>query len=598
MISSLVFLVLFINLYQNELAQERTNAAVQVNRLLQTSLENAMLKRDLDGLREILNHLGQQPGVLAVSITNPAGEIRFSSAAALLGRFIQADSAKLQAPSTQWLEDQRQQGVLRSINPVRNKPACLECHGPADSNPLNGILYVDYDAEPLRNKARDTTLLLMSSGALIVLINLLGGWWFIQRYVIHPLEQLAQASQRLAHGDLDARAQLRGRDELAKLGSAFNEMAENLQIKVRELQEKEQFLQELIDAIPDGLRIIDADFQVILSNQAYRRQLGQDERRQAAERCYEFAHQRSTPCPSTLITCPLEEMRRNEAPLRVVHRHRRENGQTLEVEIYAAPMHVTRNGKQERLMIESIRDLELQVKFSHEQKLSELGRLAAGVAHEIHNPLASVRLALHAAQQANHPDHPDSAQIQTYLELVDQEIDKCIQVTERLLKLSVPPPAQAELVELDRVLDDTLKLLFWEAETRGASIQLEIPGERPYRIMATDSEMRMLSLNLAQNALHAMVQGGVLQVICAREEDKIRIIFSDNGCGIAPNDMRHIFNPFFSRRADGVRGTGLGLSISKAIVDNYGGDISVESMPGVGSRFTLRFPDADTEAET
>jgi signal transduction histidine kinase len=439
----------------------------------------------------------------------------------------------------------------------------------------------------------------MGSGALIVVINLAGGWWFIRRYVISPVEHLSALSSQLSGGNLAARSALGGSDELANLGVAFNDMAASLQGKVRELQEKEQFLQRLVDAIPDGVRIIDQEYQVILANDTYRQQmhLGQPEGPPGVpeHRCY-AAHGRDSPCPTTLVTCPLQEVTRNESPLRVVHRHQRSDGSTLDVEVYAAPMSVVMDGVPQLLVVESIRDLEQQVRFSHEQKLSELGRLAAGVAHEIHNPLASIRLALYGAQRANELELADRSQVQEYLELLSQEVERCIQVTERLLKLSVPSPSQPELVSLNSVLDDTLKLLHWEAENRSVEVRLEMP-ELPLRIMATDSEMRMLVLNLAQNALHAMPEGGALTVRCSRDNGRVEVEFADTGVGIRPTDLERIFEPFFSRRADKVRGTGLGLSITKAIVENYQGDIEVQSAPGSGSRFLVRFPDADVEPE-
>jgi signal transduction histidine kinase len=113
------------------------------------------------------------------------------------------------------------------------------------------------------------------------------------------------------------------------------------------------------------------------------------------------------------------------------------------------------------------------------------------------------------------------------------------------------------------------------------------------RILATDSDLRMVALNLAQNACHAMPRGGALTVRCTRDQNHVRVVFEDTGVGIDPRDQLRIFEPFFSRRADGVRGTGLGLSITKSIVENHRGTISVSSEPGQGSRIAVAFPDAD-----
>lgn len=596
LVSSLVFLVLFVNLYRSQLENERADAATAVTRLLQTSLENAMLKRDLSGLEDIVDRLGAQSGILSVMITNPAGEIRYSSLSERIGESLFLEREFDQEPSTRFLFPADGRAVLRSINPVKNRPQCQECHGPTDQNPVNGILYVDFEAREIRAQARLTTLLLMGAGALIVVINIAGGWWFIRRFVLVPVQELSAVSQRLAEGELDARAELGGRDELSLLGERFNLMAGNLRDKIEELREKELFMQKLVDAVPDGICVIDSDFRVVLANSTYRDQLGLAKPDAIPKMCFAAAHGRSQPCPERLITCPVVEIASKWEPLRVVHRHTRADGGSLDVEIYAAPMRVMQGGRERIFVVESIRDLEQQVRFSHEQKLSELGRLAAGVAHEIHNPLAAVRMALHAVERANSMEPPDRDQVSEYLSLVDQEVEKCSHVTERLLKMSVPPPEQQELVTVDQVLDETLRLLHWEGQSRSVEIRLQVEGA-PLRVLATDSDIRMLTLNLSQNAMHSMPDGGMLSVSCRRLTGRLELRFEDNGAGIDPSDRARVFEPFFSRRADGVRGTGLGLPISKSIVQNHGGRIELDDTRTRGTCVIVTFPDADRVAE-
>jgi signal transduction histidine kinase len=597
--SSLVFLVLFVGLFRNQLQQQRADAAGQVSRLLQISLENAMLRHDLDGLRGIVERLGRQPDVLSVTIANPQGEVRFANDPARLGQRLPPESDD--QPATRLIEAQAGPTVLRSVNPVPNQPPCQECHGPMAERPINGVLYVDYDADSIGQQARHTTLLLMGAGSLIVLLNLAGGWWFMRRYVLRPIAHLAAASARISEGDLASRTHLEGGDELTDLGEAMNRMAAALQRQVAELQEKGQFLQALLDAFPDGVRVIDQDYRVLLSNAAYRRLIGPAgpatplNPHPDARPCYAQTHGQDQPCPETLMACPLHETSRTGAPLRLVHHLKRADGAGLDVETYAAPLTLTQGGQARHLVVESIRDLGQAVRFSHEQRLSELGRLAAGVAHEIYNPLGSVRLALHAAETAARATEPDLVAVRTCLELVDQEVETCIQVTQRLLRLSVTPPDHPELVEATEAVDDTLRLLTWEAMEQGVTIRQDCAES--LRVMATDTELRMAILNLAQNALHAMAQGGTLDVSCARRDGQVEIAFTDNGVGIPRQDLWRIFQPFFSRRADGVHGTGLGLSITKAFVEHHGGRITVVSEPGRGSRFTLILPDADLEPD-
>ncbi len=586
-LSSLVFLILYIGLYRNELASERARAAEQVNTLLRTSLENAMLKRDLDGLRYIVDQLSLQPGIASVFITNPTGEIRFASAPSLLGSHQPPASADA-APVTRFLNGRPGRDILRAVTPVANRPACKECHGAAETHPINGILYVDYDAAPIRNQARATTLLLMGSGAIIVLLNIGGGWWFLQRYVIKPVSRLTTASRALAGGDLAVRTQISGNDELAELSRTFNGMAGQLQSKVNELARQSAFLQALVDAIPDGVRVIAQDYKVLLTNQAYREQLQLGDSNGIGQACHLVSHNSDQPCPATLITCPVHELSKSAKPVRAIHRHHRTDGRVIDVEIYAAALEATIEGRQQTLVVESIRDLSKQVKYSQEQKLSEIGKLATGVAHEIYNPLASVKIALHALHE-NTGGSDSESEIQGYLQLVDHEVDKCIVMTEKLLRLGMPPPEEPQLVSVSPIIEDTLSLVKWEAEALGISLHTEL--DPAVRALTSDSELRMVALNLIQNAFHAMPQGGELRVISRRAEKRIEIEFRDTGVGMPPELSARIFDPFFSRRANGSSGTGLGLSIVRSILADFGGKISVQSETGRGSTFVVDLPD-------
>jgi signal transduction histidine kinase len=582
--SSLVFVVLFFVLYQNELATERADTAAQVNQLLQTSLENAMLKRDLDGLRSIVSQLGNQPGIESVVITNPAGEIRFADDDALLGQRRPLPAAQ-QAAFTRFVTLTSGREVLRSVNPVANHDACKECHGPRSASPVNGVLYVDYDAAQIRRKALLTTLILMGAGAVIVILNLTGGWWFMHRYVLRPVGQLTATSQALTNGDLHRRAAPSGDDELAVLGRAFNEMADQLQLRIAEAEQQRGFLQALIDAIPDGIRVIAPDYTVVMTNHAYREQLGSDNDG-VGDMCYRVSHQCDRSCASTLLTCPVHEIRQHGRPVKVLHRHYDNQGNAADVEIYAAPLVTTYGGIRQQLVVESIRDLSKQIKYSHEQKLSELGKIATGVAHEIHNPLASIRLALDGLRREAGHVGPDTLD---YLALVDREIEKCVTFTERLLKLGMQPSEQAELVDVANVIEDTLGLVRWEAEQLGVELQTAlVPG---LRVLASDSEMRMVVLNLAQNAFHAMPRGGHLAVSSQARASQIVITVQDTGLGIEAGRLSRIFEPFYSRRADGSNGAGLGLSIVRTIIEKYGGSVEVSSEPGRGSLFSVTLPD-------
>jgi signal transduction histidine kinase len=589
-IASILCLILFTSVYHEQLAQERSIASVAVNRLLQTSLENAMLKQDLDGLREIVQKLGQQPDIRLVMISNPQREIRFSSDPTLLGSQIEWPNGTLPtSPLTLFNVNARNEKVLRSINPVHNKQPCTQCHGPIEKSPVNGVLFVDYDADPILEKARYNSLLFLSAGMFVIGLSMLTLWWFVHRFVVMPIQNLAKASQALGEGDLEVRVSTKGRNELARLAHQFNQMATNLQDNMRELREKEAFLQALIDAVPDGLRVIGQDYRVIKANRAFYEQIKLNPSEVLSQTCYTSSYARTTPCPPTLITCPLHEINQTGEPIKAITRHVRADGQALDVEVFAAPMEIELEGKSVKMIVESVRDLNQAVKFSHEQKLAAMGELASGMAHEIYNPLTSVRLALQSTLKSLKNGESDPKRITDYLKLVDKQIDKCVEITQRLLKLGTHGSEKLQRVLVNQAIEETMALLQFESQKSQIQVELAL-GEDEYQVLARENDIRVIVLNLAQNAFHAMPEGGKLRIRTWQTSELIYLSLTDTGRGIPPKYLPKIFDPFFSQRADKKAGIGLGLSICKSLVTDYGGRIEVNSQWEKGSTFTVILP--------
>jgi len=588
---SAIGLLLFVGVYQRGLEQERSSASMAVNLLLQSSLENAMLKQDLDGLRDIINRLGKQTNIRSVFIANPAREIRFASQPNLIGQKLDWQNIPRQVDTFFGTTPDGDE-ILRSVNPVYNKAPCTVCHGDLGSHPINGVLFVDYAAEPLRQKALHNGFLFVMAALGVMLLMAGSLWWFMRRFVLNPLKNLTKSVKSIADGDLSTRVLVNSRNELGDLASGFNDMAEALQIQLLEIREKEDFLQALIDAIPDGLRVINPhNYQIVMYNKAYVQQVG-IEFDLTLTSCYQSSYGRTSPCPPTLTTCPLHEIAKSRQPVKLLTNHICSDGSHLDVEVFAAPLRVKINQQPIELIVESIRDLRKTITYSHAQKLAEIGQLAAGVAHEIHNPLSSVRLALQSLLKSLSNGQIDPPRIESYLKLVDGEIDKCIAVTHRLLKLS-SSSGERQLVDIDIATQETLSLLQYESENRQILIEFQ-SEEGLHRVLAQEHDIRMVILNLVQNAFHAMPQSGKLTVTIKRVSNQIYLTIQDTGRGIPEENLSKIFDPFFSHRADGVKGTGLGLSICKNLIEQYGGTISATSIIQQGSCFVVQLPDAQT----
>lgn len=583
MTASALFLVLFVALYRAQLESERSDASAHINRLLQASLENAMLKRDLDGLQAIITRLGELPSVAEVMLLDPAREIRFASNPALLGT-VMADEPLNE--HTRFLVDGKGRQVLRSVNPVANKAECTICHGPVSENPINGVLFVDYDAQALTKKAMGGAMTLAASGLAVLILTLGLIYVLLRSLVVRPVETLVQASDALARGDLTARVPTRGGDEIGRLGSTFNAMAESLEQSMAALRRRDAFLQALIDGIPDGVRVLDGDFRIVAANRAYCQQLGVEPGSPVGRFCHESSHQRERPCAATMVTCPLHVLTPGAAPIKAVHQHVRADGSTYFAEITAARITVPGEaGGTRDLIVESIRDMSADVEVSHGQRLSEVAELATGVAHEVRNPLVAIRLTLEGIVRRGDVADPELAR---YLAIMRDEIERCLGVTDRLLDLAHLPTMGPEAVPVAAALSDVEALLSYEARVSGVALSVSAP-EGPC-VWMTGPELRMIAINMMQNALHAMPTGGTLTVSATVEGEQVVLRFADTGVGISAENLRRIFDPYFSARADGAQGTGMGLSICSDIVDTYGGSIAVDSVVGQGTTFTVRLP--------
>lgn len=595
---STLFLFLFLGLYRIQLENELSKASSRVNELLQASLENAMLKRDIPGLAGIVDRLGDLEGIDHVMILNPKGVVRFSSDSEMLGRVYDLESGKdcpncldpdSPGETTAFITNERGNEVLRSINPVQNREACQTCHGAIAVNPVNGILFVDYSASTLKHQAMVMSSLLLFAGFLVLLLLATIVWWGQRQLVLKPIEKLASATDRISNGHLEERVNLHGEDEFARLGQRFDGMAVALENGMQKLESREQFLQALINSVPDAVVVIDEEFRILNANEAYCRMSGYSLGEVIGNHCHTCSHGRETPCPPTMQTCPVVELADEQSELKCMQTFITRDGSECPVEITASSVELEINGKMQRLTIESIRNMAEVMRFSQEQRLSGLGLLASGVAHEIYNPLASIRLAIQSSIRKLGRQGADLDELLSDMQLIDNEIDRCVSITERLLKLSRHPVERLQPIDAHVALIETASLVGYESDRAGIEIKVQ-PHATDSVILGDDSDLRMLILNLVQNAFHAMPNGGRLNIATDDKDGLLHLDFQDTGVGIREQDLERIFDPFYSHRADSDRGTGLGLSICKSITDRFGGTIEALNCPEGGACFHVTLP--------
>ena len=243
------------------------------------------------------------------------------------------------------------------------------------------------------------------------------------------------------------------------------------------------------------------------------------------------------------------------------------------------------------------------------EQLASVGFLAAGVAHEINNPLASIAWSAEALESRLHeilhgspgslePTATDDLEVlRKYLKRIQDEAFRCKGITEKLLDFSRLNDSQPrQPTDVKELIDDVIALVQPLSQYRHKHI--EFAGHAQCMACVSPQEFKQVVLNLLTNALDSMNDGGVVSVRLAADGDALRLILQDDGCGMSAEVQRHLFEPFFTRRRDG-KGTGLGLSISYRIVQDHGGTIVPYSAgPGKGSRFEVLLPLDGDEVHT
>lgn len=233
--------------------------------------------------------------------------------------------------------------------------------------------------------------------------------------------------------------------------------------------------------------------------------------------------------------------------------------------------------------------------IEHSQKLSSIGRLAAGVAHEVNNPLAVINEKAGLMQDLiGYTDgFPEKEKFLGLVGTIIQSVERCRAVTHRLLGFARRMDVEVQILDINDILKEVVGFLEKEALHRNIKLGLHLASDLP-RIASDRGQLQQVFLNILNNAFAAVEDGGKVSVTTwEKDMDTVVITFQDNGLGMSEETLKHIFEPFFTTKKG--HGTGLGLSITYGIVKRLGGDIEVQSKEGQGTRFTVYLPKKSKE---
>ncbi|MBI4637646.1 MAG: HAMP domain-containing protein [Candidatus Rokubacteria bacterium] len=446
-------------------------------------------------------------------------------------------------------------------------------------------------------------------GALTGVVLLLGGLAaaLVARRIARPVQRLAEGVAAISRGELNQRIEPSTSDEIGRLAVAFNHMAtqllqqrtalEEAHAELRrhfeELADLKSYTDNILGSLTTGIVTIDLDGRVVTLNPAAELLTGFFKGEASGRYCTEvFAH--TAQVGEVLMETLASRVPAGPLPLTL----RRRNGTSVPVELSTAPL---KGGEGKDLGViglfrdlSAVRDLENQLRRS--DRLAALGTLAAGMAHEIKNPLTSLLTFSRHLERKFDDEHFR----QKFQSVVPRELERINRIVERLLELSRPMQLTFTAVRLPALLERVVELYANHIEAKRIEVVREYARDLP-TLQADPEYLYRALVNLVANALDAMEDGGRLTLragwsavapglLAPRRggaNRRLKVEIEDTGVGIPASDADRVFNPFFTTKE---HGTGLGLALTYKIVEDHGGTIDFRSVPGVGTTFRILLP--------
>ena len=246
-------------------------------------------------------------------------------------------------------------------------------------------------------------------------------------------------------------------------------------------------------------------------------------------------------------------------------------------------------GEKFNYMIDRLRQAKNDLEKAHNQiiqseKLASIGRFAAGIAHEINNPLDGIKDCFQAILKE--PDNKE--QTNRYIKLIKDGLKRIELIVRELLDFSKERTFEMEAIDINEMVESSLSLVNYRIDRKKITLKKEL-GKEVGKILGNKYQLQQVLVNLIINSIDAINSEGVIEIATGKENGFVNIKIQDNGCGIQEKDLNKIFDPFFTTKEQG-KGTGLGLSVSLGIVEKHEGKIEAESKKGVGSTFRILLP--------
>lgn len=436
--------------------------------------------------------------------------------------------------------------------------------------------------ERFRQQLDGIYLIITASAILVILCALI-----VSQSITQPVAMLTKQASELARGESIRHVEVNTTDELRDLATTFNQMAEELEKRKqglmetleqlrsseRQITEEKNFKESVLDSISSGILTLSPSGRLTSINTTGQRILGED----AVSGADHLDLFRSWEGLAKRVANALEgDPDYGRKPLQ------RQEGRIIRH--YDAGIFPIKDEAGGGITV-TIRDETEKERFREEMirldRLASLGKLSAGIAHEVRNPLTGVSLLLDDLHDRM-ADHPEDADL---IQRALQEIERVERLITSLLSYAAPPATCFISGDLNETVQDLLVLFRKSCSQQGIALQCDTSVLPP--LLFDREKFRQALINLIKNAQEALPRGGTIDILTRQDDQQALISVRDNGTGIPEEDLPHLFEPFFTRKG---AGTGLGLSITQRIIEEHGGSIDVVSLPGEGTTFTIKLP--------
>ena len=525
-----------------------------------TDLREAL--REDGGVRSILeSSLGFGPNVTHAAIVDPEGVI-------IAHGFRTMDGQRLEpADDLMPLVDQGAFEQLRAIYSDRT----FEIRQPILSGDKEfGSIRIHISTALIQAELRQAA---QAAGGSVVAALIIASLFavLLAQWMLRPIHVIQSGLTRLGRGELDVALDLPG-EEFRDLGSSFEAVSAQLSaIRAKPLASASTDLESVMENLEDAVALFSPSGEVIFTNAAMKALLAEHRDHPGMKDLIDQTLAGRKDCgPMAMMPAAGEGDPETPERLLVTHAIEDSSGRFL------GAMLVARN-------LGYLSQVHSTLNYS--RKLAALGRLMAGVAHEVKNPLNAMTIHLELLKRKL----GENAAVEKHVNVISSEIRRLDEVILGFLKFARPDELKLQPVQLATVVSDVITTVKPEANRFNVAIKVDCAPTLP-EINADPGMLRQALLNLALNACQAMPQGGTLRVACrSTSRRKVEIDIEDTGVGIPPEDLSRIFDLYFTTKE---KGSGIGLSMVYRIVQLHDGDVEVQSTPGSGTRFRLIFPQA------